>query len=204
MQSKACSHEYLSPGQCSSFIIYCLNEFFSHQNKNLLSYMEVGFLFVGSLCALYKSGFNGIAYAIDIFEGYYGKFDNVKHTPYPIGYPKTNEGHVQIVKENCALYIGKPNCIIGDSRDPAFADKVSSLGIQPLDVLYANGDNYFVSAMSDFKLFFSLLKNGGILLMDNFEESGVEHAVEVIETKYKKNIEKIGVWNASTWINIKT
>lgn len=203
MLGRACFQPDLRPGQSSSFLIYHLNEYFEKSNIEFLNYLEIGSLYGGSLCALYDSGFKGQAYSVDIFSGYYGKFDGVNHTPFPSGYEKSHSGHMQIVKDNVAKYGGVPICIVGNTQRQEFVDQIPGLGIKDLDVLYIDGDHSYKGAISDFNAFISFLKPGGTLLVDNFEMSGVKHAVKEITDNHSSIITPLGVWNNTTWIGTK-
>jgi hypothetical protein len=203
MKGRACFNENLSLGQSSSFLIFCLIKYFKKNNLSFNSYLEVGTLFGGSLCALYASGYTGIAYSIDIFTGYYGNFDDVSHTPYPKGYEKNHAGHIQIVHDNVSRYGGDPICIVGNTQKQEFLEKIPNLNIEKLDVLYIDGDHSYKGAISDYNAFVSYLKKDGILLVDNFEMKGVQNAVVEMLREHASTITPLGVWNSTTWIGIK-
>lgn len=203
MKGRACFEETLPLGLSSSFLIYCLNDYFNqHRDEPLKTYLEIGSLFGGSLCALFDSGFSGTAYGVDIFSGYYGDFDS-QHTPFPAGYEKSTKGHMQVVRDNASLFGGKPSLIAGNTQDSEFLTSLTSLPIQPLDVLFIDGDHTYKGAIADYYAFVPFLKNNGLVLFDNYEAQGVKDAVVEALREHANSLSTVGVWNDSTWVGIK-
>lgn len=200
IEGSTCFEETLRPGKASSFLIYNITEYFDLiLNKKLENYLEIGVLYGGSLCALADSGFSGNAFGMDIYEGYYGNFNNY----YVDGYEKNSETHMSIVKNNVKK-IKDINLVLKkiNSQDNFSLKQVEELSLPQLQVLYVDGDHTYLGAISDFRLYNNFLESGGILLMDNFEMKGVRMAVEEIK-KNHPDFEEVGVWNETTWIGIK-
>ena len=203
MKGRMCFESSLRPGQSSGFLIYCLDEYFKNNNKLFETYLEIGTLYGGSLCALYDSGFSGKSYAVDIFEGYYGDF-GIHHTPHPAGYPRSSDGHMQVVKDNVSLFGHMPECILGNTQDKKFVSEIiPKLDIPELDVLYIDGDHSYRGSISDFDAFCPYVKQDGLILLDNYEIPGVRQTSKEITEKHSSLVEEVGVWNNSTWIGRK-
>ena len=156
-------------------------------------YLEVGVLYGGSLCSLYDSGFEGTAYGLDIYEGYYGNFNNKNFSD--------SEGHKKLVSDNVEKFGGNPILIKANTQKEDFDDLIDKQNIKDLDVLMIDGDHSYKGAINDYYKLIKFLKIGGFVLFDNYEMKGVQKAVEeVISSGQVKNL---GVWNKTCWIGIK-
>jgi len=197
----ACYEPSLRPGKGSAFVIYTLQGYFNFTSQPFTSYLEIGSLYGGSLCALSHSGFSGKAYGCDIFKGYYGNF-NDKNYP---NTPKTSEGHMSIVKNNVQK-IGNKNIdlhlIKGSSLNPEYCKFFKEKNINDLDVLYIDGLHTAEGCNADWDLYSHSVKKGGIILVDNWEMGGVKSSINQHIKPSGKALE-LGVWNDSTWIGIK-
>ena len=200
MKGRSCFKRAMTPGDSSSFVILLLNEYFKSKNIEFNSYLEVGVLFGGSLCALYESGFQGTAYGLDIYEGYYGNLNTAgAGRPFPSD-TKTSEEHMKIVYHNCKSYGGEPVLIKANTQDENF-DSLIEGKIDDIQVLYIDGDHTYKGAIADYNKLFAFLKKEGILLVDNFEISGVREAVK--EIKESDLVTELGMWNNTMWIGVK-
>jgi len=198
MLGRPCYSPKLNTGKSSSFLIFLLKEFFDYSDKTFDSYLEIGCLYGGSLCALAHSGFDGVAYGCDIFEGYYGKFND---PDYPADSDKNSKGHMKIVDDNVKKFseLIEINLIKGDSLDENF--KIDT-EIKDLCVLYIDGLHTEKGCSSDWRLYNKFVKKGGLILVDNFEMIGVRDSINKV-IKPSGLVEELGVWNNSTWIAIK-
>tara|TARA_S200002703_G_scaffold159910_2_gene175412 strand:- start:1138 stop:1815 length:678 start_codon:yes stop_codon:yes gene_type:complete len=193
----SCFSPDLRPGKATGFLIYNLYEFFnSVLNKKFETYLEVGVLYGGSLCSLYDSGFKGLAYGLDIYEGYYGNFNDKR-----ISGISTSEEHMKLVHNNVKKFGGKPKLIKANTQKKDFDIFIEKEKLKELDVLLIDGDHSFEGAISDYNKLIKFLKIDGILLFDNYEMEGVKRAVN--KATSTGNIETIGVWNKTCWIGIK-
>jgi len=193
----SCFSPDLRPGKATGFLIYNLCEYFnSVLNKEFEAYLEVGVLYGGSLCSLYDSGFKGLAYGLDIYEGYYGNFNDPR-----ISNIATSEDHMKLVYSNVKRFGGNPKLIKANTQKKDFDNSIEKERIKELNVLLIDGDHSYEGAISDYNKLIKFLKTDGILLFDNYEMEGVKKAVsEVIKTG---NFEAMGVWNKTCWIGIK-
>ena len=198
----ACYDPSLRPGKSSSFLIYALQDYFNSQNKKFNSYLEIGTLFGGSLCALARSGFKGTAYGCDIYQGYYGNYNDPR---FPTGVQKNPSGHMSVVEKNVKKMGNNDielKLICGDSLCRSFVEGISQYRIKPLDVLYIDGLHTKKGCIADWELYSQFLKKGGLLLADNYEMKEIQQCVsDRLKTSVKNNVE--GVWNNSTWIGVK-
>lgn len=201
MNGRSCFNASLEPGKGSSFVIYSLQGYFELISKSFTSYLEVGCLYGGSLCALAHSGFKGTAYGCDIFEGYYGNFND---KDYP-NVPKTSKDHMSVVKNNVQNMNNNSidlHLIKGSSLDNEYQKVFQQKNIKNLDVLYIDGLHTTKGCSADWDLYSPCVKKGGIILIDNYEIKGVQASVNQHIIPSDK-ILKLGVWNNSTWIGIK-
>jgi len=197
----ACFDPSLKAGKGSSFVIYSLQGYFKSISKSFTSYLEVGSLYGGSLCALASSGFKGTAYGCDIFKGYYGNF-NDKNYP---NVSKTSEAHINVVKNNVQKMNNNNidlHLIKGSSLDIEYQKFFQQKNIKNLDVLYIDGLHTTEGCSADWDLYSPCVKKGGIILVDNYEMKEVQVSVNQHIMPSNK-ILKLGVWNNSTWIGIK-
>lgn len=201
MDGIACFEPSLRAGKGSSFVIYSLQGYFESISRSFTSYLEVGSLYGGSLCALAHSGFKGAAYGCDIFEGYYGNF-NDEHYP---NVPKTSKDHMAVVKNN-VQNINNNNIdlhlIKGSSLDVEYQKLFPTKNIKDLDVLYIDGLHTTEGCSADYDLYSPCVKEGGIILVDNYEMKEVQLSISqhIIPSD---RILKLGIWNNATWIGIK-
>ena len=184
-----CYEPDLQVGKATPFAIALLKPYFESVNKPFNSYLEVGVLYGGTLCSLYNSGFRGMAYGLDIFKGYYG---DKRHT--------TSE-HMNKVMDNAKKYGGTPflhECNTQEVSTEQIAERINNAH---LDVLYVDGDHSYKGAISDYNKLFPFLKSGGMLIMDNYETTGVQEAVKNINKK--DTCHSIAVWRNTMWYGIK-
>jgi|6_EtaG_2_1085325.scaffolds.fasta_scaffold65006_2 SAM-dependent methyltransferase len=198
MEGYGCYEKSLRPGKATSFLVYCLNGYYlEHMNQKLTKYLEIGCLYGHSLSALAKSGFNGTAYGIDLFTGYYGNF-----THFPAGYKKNSESHKTIV-ENNVLKFGNCNLKLmrGSTQEADFDDNLEK-EVYDLDVLLIDGDHSYEGCKSDYNKMAKYVKKGGILLFDNYEMGGVKKAVSEGVAEHPE-VQEVGVWKNTTWVAVK-
>lgn len=192
-----CFSPDLRPGKATGFLIYHINEYFNKiLNKKLQVYLEIGVLFGGSLCALYDSGFKGTAYGLDIYEGYYGNFNDKR-----IEEINNSEQHQKLVYDNVKKFGGNPKLIKANTQNKDFESLEFLSNLEELDVFLIDGDHSYEGAISDYRKLIKYLKKDGILLFDNYEMSGVKKAVNKVLEDNK--VLEIGVWNNTCWVGKK-
>lgn len=185
MQGRACFSSNLTKGQATPFLIFCLKDYFQKHKLDFEQYLEVGVLWGGSIMALYESGFSGTVYGSDIYKGYYGNQQN-------------SESHKQIVINNCQIYNKKPILLQGDSKDEKYCQYIKNYGIKNIDVLLIDGDHSYEGAYNDFCLFSKVVRKGGLVLFDNYEDPGVQKAVK--HAISLNNLTEHGIWRDTCWI----
>jgi hypothetical protein len=204
MAGRMCYKPSLEPGFSSPFIIYLLNNYFRNIGEKFSSYLEIGSLYGGSLCCLAHSGFKGTAYGCDIFSGYYGRFENVFPVCFPKNAERSHEGHMKVVSDNVTSFNSELDLVLirGSSLDSQFQQEIESKDIKDLDVLYIDGLHTEEGCNADWNLYHKFVKKGGMVLVDNFEMTGVKQSLEKV-IRPSNLLQELGVWHNSTWIGVK-
>tara|TARA_Y100001963_G_C6714342_1_gene415843 strand:+ start:374 stop:1090 length:717 start_codon:yes stop_codon:yes gene_type:complete len=206
MYGYACWNEKMNTGKSTPYLIYILNSYFKDVLKEpFKNYMEVGVLYGGSLCSLKLGGFEGKMYGLDLFQGYYGNYNNESvfdKKPHE----KSIDGHKKLVLDNIDMMDGSDvsvELIDGNTQKEGARDKYNKKSIpNKIDVLLIDGDHTKQGALCDYKVLSPLVRDGGIILFDNWEMGGVKDAVEEILKEFPGKLEKSGVFRDTTWIGI--
>jgi len=163
-------------------MMYVLKEMLGHSCG---TYLEIGTLHGGTMGLVMQLAFKSKFVGIDIFS-YYGN-------------PIDPGSGVAVTKENTEANIRNLNphgldfeLIQGSSRDEAIIKRVHEK-YPSVDLMLIDGDHSKEGALADFHNYGSLIRSGGILVFDNYNDPGWRGVTEAVDSLDWSGWELIGV-----------
>ena len=104
-----------------------------------------------------------------------------------------------ICKNKHKCYIDSNRLYVHNTSSEQFAANI----IDPVDVVYIDGDHSYQGAMNDIEIYFNKLKIGGFLCGHDYNSTswpGVYSAVNDFKTKYTSQISNLITFKDTSWV----
>ena len=146
------------------------------------SYLEIGTLHGGSMILAMQTKYKCNFFGVDTFKFYGKEIDEYSNTKVSLDNTTKN-----IEKNN--LYKHKFKLFKGNSHDGKTINNVKA-NVKKVDLLFIDGDHTERGVKKDFNDYSPLVRNGGIIMFDNYGQPKVWTGV-------KKGVDKLdfGGWN---------